>query len=631
MTPPRRYSKQLILRLFIASLATFALAFGLYLRFTRSVNQEIFPGLRGPLERTSVSLGSPTKWGDYSVGGNSRLAILLTEPDSAWLGLIHGLKIIGVPFLVTTDYQVALRHSIVLVYPVISGRTLPQKALSELGEFVRNGGTLLGVNVLGGGLEKVFGFARAEPTRLPIAMIFKGTYPFEQRLTEPYEKQVQINAATGSADRFGVYRYLEPAEPPLATYDDGTAAITYQRVGSGHAYAFGIDLGAFLLKGYNSRVEGGARSYVNQFEPSRDCLLRLLKFIYQRHQPDAVTLGTVPDGRDLAVILTHDVDYSYSLTNALQYAAYEKTQNISATYFIQTKYVRDWNDQAFFNQQSTPILTRLRDDGMELANHSVSHSRVFSKFPMGDGTESYPAYVPFVIDRDHAKGGTILGELRVPKFLIENLAGVQINSFRPGHLQYPYTLPEALEASGHRYSSTSTANEGLSHFPFRLNEGRGALRETSVYEFPVTIEDEVLPAIEQRSEAAIVLAKKIARYGGICVVLIHPNVVEPKLEFERRFVAGVRDFSRFSSIQQFGDWWRIRDQIKLDVTSQYAQRIVRIESDERIEGIAIEVPVSWRLAPEQPVGLSVKVLSERQGRYLLAAVHGVSNVYFSTK
>jgi len=41
-------------------------------------------------------------------------------------------------------------------------------------------------------------------------------------------------------------------------------------------------------------------------------------------------------------------------------------------------------------------------------------------------------------------------------------------SFRPGHLSYPFALPQALQATGFAFSSSVTAGNALSHLPFRL-------------------------------------------------------------------------------------------------------------------------------------------------------------------
>ncbi len=67
----------------------------------------LFPGVAGPAGKSIIAPPGSNDIARYSVGGASRLAILLTDPDSAWRGLAHGLKSIGVPFLITRN----LHHS----------------------------------------------------------------------------------------------------------------------------------------------------------------------------------------------------------------------------------------------------------------------------------------------------------------------------------------------------------------------------------------------------------------------------------------------------------------------------------------------------------------------------------------
>ena len=183
----------------------------------------------------------------------------------------------------------------------------------------------------------------------------------------------------------GSVTYTDPAETPLAFYDDGSVAITQRTVGKGHAYAWGLDLGAFLLKGYDNREDAIARSYVNNFEPALDVLLRLLRDMYVQGERNAVLIDPAPEGKTLSVLLTHDIDFTESVENSLQYAAYEKQQGIEATYFLQTKYVRDFNDDVFFNARELPAIQKLSAEGMEMASHTVSHSKMFSKFIFGTG------------------------------------------------------------------------------------------------------------------------------------------------------------------------------------------------------------------------------------------------------
>ena len=354
-----------------------------------------FPGVAGPSHVTVVPSKVPTSWTTYGQGSQSRLVILLTDPDSAWLGLAHGLKSIGIPFRITRDVQEALTHQVVLVYPTISGKVLAPEALQALAEFPKKGGTLIGVHVLGGGLNQVFGFREAVASQQRYDIRLTESDPLLAELTDPRERQLRIGIREKSRDVMGTYGYTG-ANNPLALFDDGTAAITQATYGRGRAFAIGLDVGFLLLKGYNNRGEELIQSYDNQFDPTLDVWLRLLKSIYRATEERAVTVGTVPFGKSLSVMLTHDVDFTESMRNAVDYAEYEKSQGLAGTYFIQVKYIRDYNDDIFFNDDGVRHLRRLVELGMELGSHTIAHSRVFSRFPMGTGREAYPSYAPFV-------------------------------------------------------------------------------------------------------------------------------------------------------------------------------------------------------------------------------------------
>ena len=561
----------------------------------------VFPGISGPTVSTAVAAAVPARWEQYGDSGPGTLAVLLTDPDSAWLGLAHGLKTIGVPFRITRDPGTALKHRVVVIYPTISGKVLDQESLKALAAFPRSGGTLVGFNVAGGGLGPVFGFEEAVSGRGRIELRFDTGNPVTAEFTDPREKTIPINSRQRSDIDMGTVSYSQPSLRPLATYDNGEAAILHRRIGQGHTYAFGIDLGFFLLKGYNNRQQDIARSYANNFEPTLDVLLRLLRNIYREGEPDAVTLGTVPAGRRLAAILTHDIDYTTSVRNAVVYAEHEKQESISATHFIQTKYIRDWNDDVFFKPELLDAVNGIAGMGMEIGSHSVSHSRVFNKFPLGTGNERYPAYQPFVRDAERTDNGSILGELRVSRFLLGQLIrnGEPV-SFRPGHLQNPFALPQAMEATGFRFSSTVTANSALTHLPFRLTWGRDTSAQTGIYEFPITIEDELGPRLGDRLPEALALAGRIARYGGLFVVLIHPNILGHKLDFQKRLVAALRDKAWFGSIRQFGTWWAARDQITWQIEQDGSRRRVLIVAPQAIDDLPLLLPAHYQLLRTEP-------------------------------
>lgn len=551
----------------------------------------LLPG-PGPSAATHIHHAAPAQWTAYSAGGGSRLAVLLTDTTAPWLDLAHGLKSIGVPFVITRDYRAALTHRVVLVYPIVSGRALSGDALRALAEFPSSGGTLIATNVLVGGFGTIFGIGEAVPAKAK-TIAFSAEAVRRFGLDDPREATMHAPQA---------YGYTRPAEPPLATFDDGTAALTAH----GHAYALGVDLGALLASGYSGRDETMGRAYDNQFEPTIDVWLRILRRLYLDGEPNAVTLGTVPQGKSLSVMITHDIDYARSVDNAQAYADFEHSQGILATYFVQTKYIRDYNDDGFFNETESPRVRHLRAMGMELASHSVAHSRQFATLPLGTGDEQYPGYHPFVRDASVTTGATVLGELRISKYLLESLdAGDTVTSFRPGYLAEPRALPQALAAVGYRYSSSTTADASLTHLPFALTDDRAGAAESGIFEFPVTIEDEAPPRMDQRVTDAVDVAHRVARYGGDVVVLIHPNVTDYKLRFEQEFVTALRPTAWFGTVSAFGRWWAARDGVSLDVTTEGSTVTLRMTSAAPIADLPVNVPAAWSYVSAD-VGVSAR-------------------------
>lgn len=559
-------------------------------------NVYIFPGFSGPSDETLIPEERKTAITEYSHGTDNCLAVLLTEEVSSWLSLAKGLKTFGVPFIITKDYKQAFQHKVVAVYPTVSGKVLSQAALVALREFISKGGTIIGFNVIGGGLNDVFGFNGVVCSSFTGLKLNIGASPLLTSFTDEREQTISLGDMRIVGARLGGYGYKSPDNRPIAVFQDGTSAIIQKTFGRGKAYAWGIDVGDMLSRGYSGRAEAIARSYINEFEPTNDVLLRLIKEMYVNGEKNAVTLGTVPFNKALSVMLTHDVDYGKSEDNAIMYADAERNSGVQATYFLQTKYIKDWNDDAFFDVNHIKPLKKLQELGMELGSHSVAHAYAFSEFPLGSGKERYPSYQPFVSGRYIAHNGTLLGELRVSKYLIEKvLEAPLVVSFRPGHLSDPKKMPQALEAVGYLYSSTATANVSLTHLPYQLTDGYTGDGLAKVFEFPLTLEDELGEKMGSRVAPALELAKKISKYGGIYVVLIHPNVLDHKLEFEKQFISGVKDYAWFSTVKDFGGWWAARNKVTVGVAQQGSERVVTLEVPEPMAGLTIKIPPRWVL------------------------------------
>jgi len=578
-----------------------------------------FKDVSGPDQVSELYQAVPALPGFFDKGSTSRLAIWLTREESHWLALVSGLKTIGVPFRVTEDYEEALKHDVVMVYPFISGRDLPTESFGAMRDFVKDGGTLLGFSVLGGGLNDMFGIDGVSEGKDKAFLTFDTGFAETDGFLERGLRYIKIGSEESDAVNAGSNAYGISDAKVLAKYEDGSAAITRASYGKGRAYAIGLDIGQLLSKGYNRRQVQITDSYANRYRPTLDALLIFLETVYQQNQDGAVTLGTVPDGKDLSFILSHDLDYSKSLTNAIPYAEQQKQAGLEATYFIQTKYIKDYNDEIFMNEQGAADVVTLESLGAEIASHSVAHAEDMWDFPFGDGTETYPDYRPFVQGANSTRYGTIMGELRVSKFLLENFArDHDVISFRPGYLSDPFDLPQALTSSGYKYSSSVTANVSLTHLPFQLTFGRGFKSLTPVYEFPITIEDELPPKMIDRLGEAKEVARDIARIGGIYMVLIHTDAVDTRLDFQKAIIEEVRPYSWMGPLREFGHWWSARDWVEVDVTTGEEAMTLTIDAPMPLSGLTLEMNACYEVIDSDGLEISCE-----DGNYLLGDLEGV--------
>lgn len=408
---------------------------------------------------------------------------------------------------------------------------------------------------------------------------------------------IKIGSAADIAANPGTNSYLNPEGAVLAAYENGEAAIISNQYGAGKTYALGIDIGQLLSKGYNRRQVDIRQYYANNYQPTLDALLIFLENVYKEHVSLKVNLGTVPDGKTLSFIISHDIDFSRSLINAIPYAQQQNEAGISGTYFIQTKYVRDYNDEIFFSEEGGRLVQKLESLGAEIASHSVAHSNAMWDFEIGDGTETYPEYRPFVRTKTRTTGATLIGETRISKFLLDNFtADQEVESFRPGFLSNPNQMPQVLASTGYKYSSSATANVSLTHLPFQLSYGREFSAFTPVFEFPITVEDELDAPMINRLDKSIALARKIAKINGLYVVLIHTDAVDSRLDFQKAIIEEVKPYAWMGSMRTFGAWWSARNDVSVDVKALGSDIYqIALNSEMPIRGLTLELNSSVEL------------------------------------
>ena len=521
-----------------------------------------------------------------------QIAVYWSKSDEGILGLIHALREMGIPFFVTRDLNRALQHQLVIIYPSVDAHTFDESQTDALTQHVERGGSLFAVNVFAATLQELFGFRGFAPSRRRYRLDFAaGTDPVLHYLNRPEEMEVRLGDPR-YGDIFWTNGYTPAsAANVLARFEDGTAALLQNRVGKGSVYLCGVSLLDVVLRNQINRDFDAERHYVNAFEPGGDVWLLLLRAWYESAEPDAIRLGTIPDGQSSVLLLSHDVDWENSFAPALDFASMEKEHHASSTFFIQTKYVSDYNSRAFFFGTDLEDLRELFAQGFSIGSHSIIHSRGFNRFRLGSGKETFANYRPHATGFESASGATVFGEVVVSKQLLDGeLTGHQTTFFRAGHLRVPQSLPEALQRAGYQFDSSFTADDVLSNFPYALPLGLGFAEDSGLYEFPVTFEDEELPPLPQRTDKALDVIRANAENGAISVILIHSNESKTKLPAEEMLLNELPAGVTATDMLTFAQFWRARDHFRwsVDTPANSDDPILRFEAQEPVSGLTFE-------------------------------------------
>jgi hypothetical protein len=499
----------------------------------------------------------------------------------------------GVPFFVTRDLRTALRHKLLILYPEVDGTTFNAAQAQAITLFVDQGGVIFAQDVLWGGFKPLFGFENVVPLRTRHKIVFEttdphATDPLFRYLNRAEEKEVPLGSPQ-IAEVIWTNGYDAAAGTQvLGRFEDGSAAVLRHDVERGHVYLIGVALNDVVRRNQQNRDYEAQRIYVNGFEPGTDVWLLILRAWYEAYSDSGIRLGTIPQGKRSVLMLSHDVDWEYSFNPMLDFAAFEKSAAVSSTFFVQTKYLDDANSRAFFFGKSLDVLRELRTQQSDIGSHTVIHSKLFNKVPLGTGEEKYPDYRARATRDNAAQDATALGEVCVSKSLLDGeLPGQNTIFFRAGHLRVPPFLPEALARCGYEFDSSFTAGDVLANFPYELDFDLGMTEPSSIFEFPVTFEDEQLPALSDRIPAVLDTIEANAENGAPSVVLIHSNNSQEKLNAERGILSRLPKDILVENMTEYARFWKARSQLRWFSRPVAGGEEIEIDSEIPIAGLTL--------------------------------------------
>jgi hypothetical protein len=531
----------------------------------------------------------------------SQVAVLLTKRDQGGESPVRCLKAMGIPFFVTRDLRAAQRHKLLLLYPDVDGTTFEAGQARAITDFVTHGGVIFAQDISWGGFKPLFGFEEVVPLRTRHKIVFDSAGldatrpgaadPVLRYLNRPEEKEVPLGSPAIKEVIWTNGYKAAAGTQILGRFEDDSAAVLRHDLGRGHTYLIGVALNDVVLRNQQNRDYEAQRIYVNGFEPGTDVWLLLLRAWYETYSDTGIRMGTIPHGKRSVLLLSHDVDWEYSFKPMLAFADFEKSAGASSTFFVQTKYLDDVNSHAFFFGEPLDTLRELLTGKSDVGSHTVIHSRLFNKVPLGSGEEHYPSYQARATRDNAAQDATALGEVCVSKSLLDGeLPGHDTIYFRAGHLRVPPFLPEALVRCGYEFDSSFTAGDVLSNFPYELDFDLGMTEPTTIFEFPVTFEDEQLPPLVERIPSMLDVIEANAENGAPSVILIHSNNSKEKLEAERELLARLPKDVLVENMTEYAQFWKARDRLRWVARPLAGGEQIEIQSDVPIAGLTLVSP-----------------------------------------
>ncbi len=478
------------------------------------------------------------------------------------LALRNCLELLGIPFVATTDVEEAVRRPFVVTGGILFNTGLTPNEREVLYAYVERGGVLLATQVQGNMFFPLFGLVDAATSRTNFSVRFTGVDdPALRYLNRPEERSVSLGDPSLYSETVWSTEYTPGRRTKvLAQYENGAAALTVYAYGRGLAYALGLGFKETTLLPQLTRSFEAARRWINSFEPSGDVFRLLLRGLYEDSVHPFLLVHTVPEGRETALVLSHDVDARESFRNSLTFARMEASLGVRSTFFVTTKYFRDATDIDYYTPDRVEWIKQVRELGFEVGSHSVSHSLTFDEFPLGSQEVDLQSYRP--------ARPTVSGEVRVSKQLLDRDLNQDTIGFRAGYLRYPNELLRVLEESGYRLDSSVSAQYVLTNFPYFGFRHRALDAEQSnIVVVPVTLDDSRDFLTPETQEKVLRIWTEIIRANGengaTTCLLIHPTDTSYKLQTERRLIAAhLGDKTWIGDVGSLARFWRNRARLR---------------------------------------------------------------------
>jgi hypothetical protein len=484
-----------------------------------------------------------------------------TEEDV--FAICHSLNPWAIAHIHTSDLAEAVTYPIVAVAGVLNVPSrLSGTERQALVDFVDQGGTLLLWEPSDSTLLNDFGIGPAVSQPMdftrPISFDLSSGDPTLSYIDAPEEVDWQLTYPDYASTR----GYADPVVGwALAHWQDGSVALARSDLGLGRAYVFGWRLRHVLTDGERQHIPGPEPQWTNTLNLDADICRLLARGIYEGRAGVQVRAGQFASGgKPAALILTHDIDARTSYARTPEFAQYEHDRGLVATYnFTTAPYSGGWTG-TLYDVDGRLSIQQAIDLGQNIASHSFGHFPDFYDAPLGTGNETAANYFPeYSWDLSATIGMSVLGEMGVSRWLLEQDFGLTVDIYRSGELLVPDDHLQGLIETGYRRDSSYAAGLTRGNIPFVASTmSSGNITTYSIVEFPVTLSDEDLT--DENLEAFLDVWENVIRVNyannAPTVLLIHPVEAGPRLEALEGILDRVADLDLWiGDLKTFADAW----------------------------------------------------------------------------
>ncbi|MFT6802607.1 MAG: hypothetical protein ACJA2N_001796 [Salibacteraceae bacterium] len=497
-------------------------------------------------------------------------AINAETNNSRFFSVEYILNNIKVPYDVGSDFNAIANYSVVIATSRIKDGVLTPAQILILNDYVDDGGVLITSSLRETDLFATFGIASSNSNNNLYEIEFdidSDPRVFEY-INDDLEKTISLGRAS-SGNTFYSKEYTISTGDVLGRFENNQPAFVHNSFGAGHTYVFGPDFRDVIYRNLLGLDLYANRTYSNGFEPTVDVFFMIVRNIIRKHIPYTIYPHTVPNDAKSVVLITHDIDSKTGYDTMHVFSQYEMDKGFSVQYNSTSKYcISSWNSYypSVFN-----AMQNLVNQGHVISSHSIGHFPDFASFDLGQLGNNESNYAP-VFTAGTTAGGTVLGELEFSEDLLEFTAGIDIRTFRAGHLAFPDSLILGLQMLGYEFNSTHSANDILTSYPYEQMEVKKFTTvKSTVLEIPMTISDvfhsDPISNSNYLQKVALwsTVTRKYADNHSPVNLLIHPNrnyKLEAQINYINNLPFGVIPYN----FEDYGDFWRARQSLNYTTT-----------------------------------------------------------------